>query len=259
MSLVGIDSAQHLAQTIAEELPLSLASQDDPMVQVRNYLRNSEVLLVLDNFEHVLEGRSLVQELLEYAPGVKILTTSRERLGLQSEIICNLASMKTADWNSVEEALTYTVAALFVQGARRARPSFALQQAELSGLGRICRLVEGLPLAVLLAAAWVDVLSVEDIATEIEKSSALLETELHDVPERQRSIRSVVESTWRRLSPTEQDLFARLSVFRGSFSREAAHCVAAASLRSLATLISKSLLTRDAESGRYHIHELLRQ
>jgi tetratricopeptide (TPR) repeat protein len=217
------------------------------------------MLLVLDNFEHVLDGRSLIQELLESAPGLTILTTSRERLNLQSEVLCNLGSMRTAEWKTVEEALAYGAVQLFVQGARRARSGFTLAPEDIGGLSRICRLVEGLPLAIVLAAAWIDTLSVDEIAAEIGKSSSFLETELHDVPERQRSIRSVVDSTWRRLEPAEQELFARLSVFRSSFSREAAQKVARASLRALARLLAKSLLTRDAESGRYHVHELLRQ
>jgi predicted ATPase len=222
-------------------------------------LQPKEMLLVLDNFEHVLDGRDLVQELLASVRGLKILTTSRERLGLQSEVVYHLSSMETASWKTVEEALDYGAVQLFVQGARRAWAGYALKQADIAGLTRICRLVEGLPLAILLAAAWVDTLSVNEIAVEIEKNFALLATDLHDAPERQRSMRAVFDSTWRRLSPGEQALFAKLSVFRGGFGREAAQHVTGASLRGLATLQSKSLLTRHADSGRYHIHELLRQ
>ncbi len=257
--LTRIPSAHDLAQAIAEELHLALASQDDPKVQLLEYFRNNEMLLVLDNFEHVLEGRSLVHELLESAPRVKILATSRERLGLFSEVAYNLPSMKTAEWNSIEEALTYSSAQLFVQGAKRAQASFALQPADIHGLARICGLVEGLPLGILLAAGWASVLSVDEIATEIEKSIRFLETDLRDVPDRHRSIRSVVESTWSRLEPPERELFAKLSVFRSTFSRSAAQAVAGASLLELAKLTSKSLLTRDADTGRYHIHEVLCQ
>jgi serine/threonine protein kinase/tetratricopeptide (TPR) repeat protein len=259
VSLARIDSAQFLAQTIAEELRLSLSSREDPKVQLLDYVRNAEMLLVLDNFEHVLEGYGVVQELLESSRGLSILATSRERLNLQGEVVLHLGSMKTAEWESIDEALTYSVVQLFMQGARRARAGFALQPSDLSGLTRICRLMEGLPLAILLAAAWVDVLSVDEIGVEIEKSSALLETELKDVPERHRSLRSVVDSTWRRLESPEQELFARLSVFRSSFNRQAAEEVAGASLRSLSKLVSKSLLVREAESGRYRVHEVLRR
>jgi predicted ATPase len=257
--LARIESAEYLGQTIAEELRLSLSSQEDPKVQVIEALRPKQMLLVLDNFEHILGGRDLVQALLESARGLKVLTTSRERLNLRSEVVCHLTSMETAEWKTVDEALAYSAVQLFVQGARHARAGFALKQSDIAGLTRICRLVEGLPLAILLAAAWVDTLSLNEIAEEIEKNFAVLETDLHDAPEHQRSVRAVFESTWRRLSTPEQALFAKLSVFRASFGREAVQEVAGASLRGLATLQSKSLLTRDADSGRYHVHELLRQ
>jgi len=155
--------------------------------------------------------------------------------------------------------MTYSAAQLFVQGAKQIRLDFLLQQGDVGALTRICRFVDGMPLAILLASAWIDMLSVEEIAKEMEKSIDFLETELRDVPERQPSVRSVLDSTWRRLDPSEQELFTKLSVFRGSFSREAAQEVARATLRGLSKLISKSLITRDAESGRYRIHELLRQ
>ncbi len=257
--LARIPSAEYLIQAISEELGLALSSQDDPKVQLLNYLKNAEMLLLLDNFEHVLDGAWLIQEILQSAPHMKILTTSRERLNLAGEVPYSLRSMSIAEWQTVEEAMTYGAVQLFVQGARRSRSDFLLQQKDMSALTRICRFVDGMPLGILLAAAWVDMISVEEIAGEIEKSIDFLETELRDVPDRQRSVRSVLDSTWLRLDLSDQELFMKLSVFRSSFSRNAAEKIAGASLRQLAKLISKSLITRDAESGRYHIHELLRQ
>ena len=257
--LARIQSAEYLVQTIAEELGLSLTSKDDPKVQLLDYLKTAGMLLVLDNFEHLLDGSNLVQEILKSSSGLKILATSRERLNLQSEVLYNLPSMKVADWGTVDEAMSYSSAQLFLQGAKRVRIDFALKDRDVHGLARICRRVEGMPLGILLAAAWVETFSVDEIADEVETSFDFLETELRDVPNSQRSIRSVLDSTWRRLDPSDQDLFVILSVFRASFTRGAAQVVAGASIRGLAKLISKSLLTRDAESGRYHIHELLRQ
>ncbi len=144
--LARIPSTEYVAQTIAEELGLALSSQDDPKIQLLNYLKNSEMLLTLDNFEHVLEGAGLVTEMLESSPQIKILVTSRERLNLQSEVPYNLPSMNIADWQTVDEAMTYSAAQLFVQGARRSRSDFTLQQADINGLTRICKFVDGMPL-----------------------------------------------------------------------------------------------------------------
>ncbi|UCC53061.1 MAG: tetratricopeptide repeat protein, partial [Anaerolineaceae bacterium] len=114
-------------------------------------------------------------------------------------------------------------------------------------------------LGILLAAAWVELFSPEEIAAEINQSADFLATEMRDVPDRHRSIRAVFESTWNRLSEAEQKIFMRLSVFRGGFRREAAQAIANADLRTLIGLVNKSLLRRDPKSGRYEIHELLRQ
>ena len=146
-----------------------------------------------------------------------------------------------------------------MQSARRVVPDFELQVGDLQYVARICRLTQGLPLGILLAAAWVEVLTVAEIAAEIDQSLDFLETELRDVPERQRSIRAIFESSWNRLETAEQQIFQQLTVFRGGFTREAAQQVAGANLRSLQHLINKSLLRRDSASGRYDIHELLRQ
>ena len=120
-------------------------------------------------------------------------------------------------------------------------------------------MVEGMPLAIVLAAAWIDTLSVNEIAAEIEKGIDLLETEKRDVPGRQRSVRAVIEWAWNQVDASAQNLLKRLSVFRGGFTRTAAQEAAGASLRGLSQLVDKALLRRDPDTGRYSIHELLRQ
>jgi predicted ATPase len=148
--------------------------------------------------------------------------------------------------------------ALFVQQAQRVRAGFKLSPVEAPHVVRICRLVEGVPLGIELAASWLRVLSCEEIAGEIEQNLDFLTSVLQDVPERHRSLRAVFDHSWRLLSPAEQALFAALSVFRAGFQREAAARVAGASLPSLADLADKSLLRR-GDPGRYEIHEMLRQ
>jgi tetratricopeptide (TPR) repeat protein len=134
-----------------------------------------------------------------------------------------------------------------------------LRVEDIEPMAEILRLTDGMPLGILLAAAWADMLSITDIASEIAKSVDFLERESADAPDRHRSIRAVFDYTWALLTPDEQAIFAALSVFRGGLTREAAESVAGASLRDLATLANKSLVTPNPDTGRYRVHELLRQ
>ncbi|MCP4618500.1 MAG: SARP family transcriptional regulator, partial [Bradyrhizobium sp.] len=133
------------------------------------------------------------------------------------------------------------------------------QAGDLKYVARICRLVGGMPLGILLAAAWVEMFSLQEIAAEIGQSLDFLETEMRDVPQRHRSVRAVFESSWSLLPAAERETFMKLSVLRGGFTRKAAGSAAGASLRTLIGLVNKSLLRRDPASGRYEVHELLRQ
>ncbi len=216
------------------------------------------MLLIMDNFEHLLDGAPLVGEILQAAPNVSILATSRERLNLNAETLFVLSGMDFPDWETPEDALKYSAVALFMQSARRVKSDFELKADDLVYVARICRFVQGLPLGILLAAASAGMLSVKEIAQEISENFDFLETEMRDVPERQRSIRAVFDYSWQLLNEQERDSFMRLSVFRGGFTREAAQVVASATLKTLMALMNKSLLRRDLD-GRYQIHELLRQ
>jgi tetratricopeptide (TPR) repeat protein len=166
--------------------------------------------------------------------------------------------MEFPDWETPENALEYNAVKLFMQSAQRANPSFELQADDLQYVARICRLTQGMPLAILLAAAWIEMLTPQEIAAEIAKSPDFLETDLRDVPERQRSIRAVFDYSWTLLTEREREVFQALSVFRGGFTRQAAQAVAGASLRELMRLLDRSLFHR-MPSGRYGAHELLRQ
>ena len=146
----------------------------------------------------------------------------------------------------------------FVQRAGQVRRQFALADGEARAVARICRLVEGLPLAIELAAAALRTRSCTAIADAIETSLSALASELRAVPERQRSMWATFEHSWRLLSDEERQVFARLSVFRGGFEEEAAAEVAQASPQLLAALLDKSLLRWDG-AARYDLHELVRQ
>lgn len=259
--LAPLTSAEALMPAIwdAVDYPPVHADTRTPEEQTIDFFREKEMLIVFDNFEHVLKGAELVGQILREAPGVQVIATSAERLNLQGETLFRLEGMDYPAETTTDNALEYGAVQLFVQSAGRWRPGFEVTEENLPHIARICQLLQGLPLGVLLAAAWVDTLSVEEIAQEIAGSLDFLETEMRDVPPRQRSIRAAFEHAWRRLSPAEQETFKRLTVFRGGFNREAAQAVAGASVRQLMALVNKSLLWRDPSSGRYYSHRLLRQ
>jgi predicted ATPase len=236
----------------------------DAKRQLLNYLQKKEMLLVLDNFEHLLSppgvdggGRELVLEMIKAAPRLKLLVTSRERLCLQAESLLTLQGLPyplegTAFWGEGSEAVD-----LFVQGARRVRPDFSLA-AEWPEVARVCRLLEGMPLGIELAATWVSMMPCAEIARELSRGLDLLATTLHDVPARHRSLEVVFDHSWQLLSEAERAAFKELAVFRGGFGRRAAEEVAGASLSTLAVLVDKSLL-RVVAPGRYDILEPLKQ
>ena len=259
VSLAAFKSPADLPGAIAKATDYTFQSDARSQAQqVLDFLQNKQMLLVLDNFEHLLPAADYVNDILQSAPEVKLLVTSRERLQLSGETVYDLGGMIFPEWETPADAGEYNAVQLFIQSAQRVRPNFDLQADDLTFVTRICHLTQGMPLGILLAAAWVDTLSPQEIASEIDQSLDFLETELRDVPERQRSIRAVFDASWGRLSEAERDVFMKLSVFRGGLLREAAHTVTGATLRTLSGLISKSLLRLDT-TGRYEIHELLRQ
>ena len=179
------------------------------------------MLLLMDNFEHLLAGTRLLNEILEAAPGVTLLVTSREKLNLTAETVFHVPGLDYDDWHKPADAMSQGAAQLFVQSAQRARPDFELRQEDVQPVSEICRMVEGMPLAILLAAVWVGLLSPDEIAAEISKNLDFLKTEFRDLPARQHSIRAVFETSWDHLVQNERTLFKALSVFRGGFTREA--------------------------------------
>ncbi len=223
-------------------------------------------MLVLDNFEHLVEnGRELVADILGAGKGIKLLVTSRERLNLQAEQVYHVPGMRIPDpsliidWdNPAEQAKAYSALELLVERARRVRPDFQLTRENLQAVTQICDLVDGSPLGIILAGAWLELLTPEEIVNEISRSLDFLESNAADIPERQRSLRAVFNSSWKLLDPEQQNAFQRLCVFRGSFSRQAAQEVSGCSTRTLLNLANKSWLFL-AEDGRYQLHDLMRQ
>ena len=256
--LASLQTIGAIVPAVAQAVGCSFLSGMEPRQQLLDYLQPKCMLLIMDNFEHLLDGAGMMSEMLAAAPKLKILVTSRLKLNLQTEQFFQLGGLDFPDWKTPQEAFESSALKLFLQGARRVRPLFELAEEDLKVATHICRLVEGMPLGILLAATWVEMLSLPEIAGEITRSLDFLETDLQDIPERQRSLRAVFDHSWDLLPERERVMFRGLSVFRGGFKLEAAQQVTGISLRELISLVNKSLLQRDP-GGRYSIHELLRQ
>lgn len=254
--LASINLPNLLITAMTDALGLPLAGRRTPKEQLADYLRDRELLLVLDNFEHLLDHSEVLLELLYHAPHLKIMLTTRERLQLKEEWVVGLEGLSYPLANEMKDLATFPAVKLFLECARRFAPSSDVG-AHLACAARVCRLVEGLPLAIELAAAWVKALRCSEIADELEGNLDLLTTSLKNVPERHRSVQAVFEHSWNLLSQEERTLYARLSVFGSSFTLEAAKHIASATLPRLSELLNKSFL-RFAD-GRYSTHHLLRQ
>jgi predicted ATPase/DNA-binding CsgD family transcriptional regulator len=257
VGLQSLTQSDLLVYTLAQALGLMLYGEHEPETQLFSYLREKSLLLLLDNFEHLLTATALISAILIYAPQVKILVTSREALNLQEEWLYPLKGMSiplSAYTTSLEE---YEAVQLFLYHARRMRPDFELAH-EHESVIRICGLTAGLPLAIELAASWLKGLAASQIAFQMQHNLDFLATTTRNVEARHRSMRAVFDQSWKLLPENECVIFAGLAVFRGSFDHEAAEHVTGVSLPILADLVEKSLL-QTAAAGRFSIHELLRQ
>jgi predicted ATPase/ATP/maltotriose-dependent transcriptional regulator MalT len=255
--LQPLNAIEFIVPRIVEALHLQFSPTSDLRQQLLAFLRQKSLLLILDNFEHLLDGADIISEILTSAPGVKILITSRERLNLLEEWMLALDGLRTPDGYPSAPVETYSAVQLFVQRARQAQANFSLND-NVEAVKLICQRIEGMPLGLELAASWLYAMSCQQIAEHVTVNLDFLITPLRNVPERHRSLRAIFEQSWRLLSPDEQAVLARLSIFRGGFQWQAAEQVAAASPPVLANLVDKSLLRLGA-GGRYDLHEVLRQ
>lgn len=263
--LASVHAAESIAPAIAEALEFSFSGPADLKEQLLQHMSSAmkqPALLVLDNLEHLIgqsaEAVELVSEFLGRIPSLKILATSRERLSLHGEWMFELHGLPVPPVEFADKLDDYSAAVLFMQRAKHIKPDFEFNESERLELTRICRLVEGVPLAIELAAAWVGMLTCGEIAREIEANVDFLAASMRDMPERHRSLRASFNHSWKLLSDEERDALSRLSIFHGGFDRIAAEKVAGATLSLLASLVSKSLVRR-TEAGRYDLHEAIRQ
>jgi DNA-binding SARP family transcriptional activator len=287
-----------LAITAAIKLPLETGSEPVvrlPKQQLLDYLRQKRLVLLLDNFDDLLigqrgDGEALLAEIAQAAPQVGMIVTSRERLRLYGERVFTLPGLTLPALEIGEPAdqhilIQAEAMQLFVYTARRAQHDFQLEAGNWRPVAQLCHFLGGMPLAIEVAASWVDTLSLSDILAEMRRDLGFLSSDLLDVDNRHHSIGKVLDYTWQRLPPDEQLILAALSVFRGGFTRPAAQAIAMqtsalqtsatheaktqaptitpaaspVSLSLLRELVQKSLLVYNPARDRYEIHELLRR
>jgi predicted ATPase/DNA-binding SARP family transcriptional activator len=264
-SLANLNLPEQIPPILATALRLELnrpvthsLNSEEAAQQVHEYLAEKVLLLVLDNFEQLADQGDFLVKLLESAPALKVLITSRERLNLPGEWVFELGGMPVPATGSETAVRSSQSGQLFLKGAQRTG-RFIPGQGDWAEIARICQMVDGMPLGIELAAAWVRIFSPVEIATELARSVDFLDGPAGSQRTGARTgLRAAFEHSWGLLPATLKDIFARLSVFRGGFSREAAQFVAGASLHHLVALTDRSLLRRTA-SGRFDLHEILKQ
>ncbi|MEM7029331.1 MAG: tetratricopeptide repeat protein [Chloroflexota bacterium] len=275
VSLVGVHDPHNIASTILAALPDGGEPQTTPTEQVLSSLADKEILLVLDNFEQLLNpsenqpdfaeaadtATQLILVIMDNAPQVRLLLTSRESLNLLEEHLLPLTglSLPTPDVDHTEATLQASAAVrLFMARAQQVRPDITLENAGTDQVVQICRLLEGMPLGIELAATWVRYQTCQDIGQRLEAEMLHLSTSIRNRSARHRSLNAVFTQSWSLLQQTEQTLFSALSIFRNGFTLAAAESIVQATVTDLAVLINKSLL-RHQFTGRYDVHEGLRQ
>lgn len=261
------DLPNQLATTIAKAIQLPLTDQDTPTAQLIHYFVDKRSLLILDNFEQVSAGTDFILELLQATTALKLLITSRHRLNIQAEYPWRLTGLSIPSRTSSLTMLLaapqeYAGIALFVERARRAYPGFQLTADNLPAIIQICHFVQGLPLGLELAAALTKDYTCTEVWEILRHNYHILTTTLPDLPARHRTIKVVLDHSWRFLSAEEARVLAGCSIFCGTFEREAAIAVTGTAPAILARLIDQSLLhwTAEAAGRRWlNLHELVRQ
>ncbi len=257
IALDDVETAAQLGLRLAQEAGVATGPRaGQALDRAIEAWRERQLLLVLDNFEQLSGETATLSRLLRDCPRLKLLVTTRVRLQLADEWSLPLEGLPCPDPEDRDRVEAFDAVRLFVKAAQRVEPGFSAA-ADAAAIVDICRQVDGLPLALELAAAWVRMLSCAEIAQELHQGTELLRAADARLPERHASLETVFEQSWQRLSASEREVLARLSVFHGGFSVETARAVAGASLPVLGALADKSLLTKDRQ--RMRLHPLVQQ
>jgi predicted ATPase/DNA-binding SARP family transcriptional activator len=252
VSLAGLQRPDDVPAAIVTAFGMIVLSGESPVQAIERFLAAKHLLLVVDNFEHVLAAAPVLGGLLEVCPALTVLATSREPLALHAEERYPVPPLELPELGILDdpEALARVDAvALFCERARAHDPDFDLADAEPAVVAEICRRLDGLPLAIELAAARCGVLSPGEIAERLEAALGALGAGPRDAPARQQTLRATIDWSHDLLGDAEKECFARFAVFAGGATIEAAETVTRASLDTLDHLVAKSLLVR-----RRHAH-----
>ncbi|MBX3057295.1 MAG: hypothetical protein KF770_12565 [Anaerolineae bacterium] len=258
VALNAPQTPDQVAAAIAEALQYRQSGAGDAESELLHLLATRQLLLVLDNFEHLLPAADFLSRIVAETTAVKLLVTSRQPLELAEEWRFDLGELPVPAELAAETLAENSAVQLFMQSARRAASARPPGVADYPAIAHICQLVGGMPLGIELAASWVRLLSCAEIAQEIARSMDFLTVSQRHVPPRHRSLRAVFDYSWSLLTPAEQQILLRLSIFQGGFTREAAAEIAAADLPQLSALAERSLVQRTAV-GRYSLHNIIRQ
>ena len=256
--LVSVQSGELLAGAIANAFKIAFYGQEDMRKQLLNFLREKEILLFLDNFEHLQEEANWLAIILEECPRVKIVVTSRESLGLQGEKLFAVKGLRYPADETEKNIDGYGAVQLFLLEAKNAQAGFQLKETQKPHPISLCQFLDGMPLSLRLAASGVKTHSIDGILTEVRQNRDFLVSTYRDIPERHRSIRAIFESSWNTLAPGKKKVLSQLSVFLDGFTGEASQAVAGVSAPQLTLLTDKSLLEKST-SGRFGLHPLLKQ
>ena len=264
VSLSAVETTDQLIAAIAQSLDFQFEAGKDVVEQLVTYLEEKELLLILDQIEELVSERSLsiLSAMMASAPDLTILVTSHQRLGLRGEQVLPLTGLPLPAGHEQSSTLAADedgAVALMVSAMRRVQPTREFTAETLASVVDICRLVDGMPLAIELAASWIDAFSLQEIVSQVRHNIDLLATATPDTGARHRSIRAVFDTSWQRLDPQERQVLAKLSIFRGGFGREAAEAVAGVTPAAISKLVRHSLVQYDPSSNRYDIHPLLWQ
>ncbi len=258
--MTSVQTGQSLIHAIGSAINMTFGEQGNPIEQLENHLQQREMLLVLDNFEHLLNIVPHLEKVLEKTPGVKLLITSRVRLHSRWEHVFLLNGFALDEKTDTLPS----VVQLFTQNARRVQHDFSLSSDDVQTVLEICRQLAGVPLGIELAARWVSSLTCRQILEKLRDEVYFLDTVQPSAQKHGDSLQAVLDYTWQQLAPDEQTGFARLAVFRGTFTAAATAVIAGVSAQTLLSFAEYGMITRvmasnSAQETRYEMHQLWRQ
>ncbi|MCA9919078.1 MAG: AAA family ATPase, partial [Anaerolineales bacterium] len=257
VELADVDRPELVPHAIGTALGLHFAAATPADEQLIDHLRQRELLLILDNMEHLVEVADFLAQLLHAAPDLTLLLTSRREMQLQEEQIWHISGLPFPDDDAPADPSSYPALTLFEAVARRRQRTFRLN-GDTPAVSQICRLVEGSPLAIELAAAATHRATPAAIASQLQANFDSLQSQWRNTPARHRSLRAVFDHSWALLPPAGQEAFRQLAVFHGPFSAEAAAQITQMARAELNNLVANSLL-RPIDDSQFSPHELLRQ